>query len=64
LKTLEPQIAGCNDLALLNRIFGTSYSDNAALVDYMIGNKTECALKIFESSETVIFPSYIEDAVR
>lgn len=64
LKTLEPQIAGCNDLALLNRIFGTAYADNATLVDYMIGNKTECALKIFESGEAVIFPSYIEDAVR
>ncbi len=64
MKTLEPQIAGCNDLALLNGVFGTACADKAALVDYMIGNKTECALKIFESGEAVIFPAYIEDAVR
>jgi hypothetical protein len=61
-KTLEPQLAGCNDLALMNTVLGMEYADKTLLVDYMINNKTDWALKVFETSETVVWPQYIKDA--
>lgn len=61
--TLEPQIAKCNDLAPLNGIFGTSFSDKVALVDYMTENKTEYALMLFETNVTFAIPQYIQNAV-
>ena len=30
----------------------------------MVGNKTNCALKIFGSSDTIKFPQYILDAIN
>jgi putative ATP-dependent endonuclease of the OLD family len=62
--TLEPQIAKCNDLAKLNEILGTSCDDSGSLVEYMVKNKTECALKIFDTGEAVGLPQYIQDAVQ
>ena len=62
--TLEFQITKINDLGMLNRIFGTTYSDTQALSEYMIKNKTECALKIFETEQAVRLPQYIQDAVE
>lgn len=63
-ETLESQLAKCNDLQLLNRIFATPYLDKNSLVDYMKNNKTECALKIFDSSETVKAPYYLANAIN
>jgi predicted ATPase len=63
-KTLEPQMAKTNTLALLNKIFGTAYADVPLLVAYMENNKTEWALKLFESDEAVTYPKYIADAVQ
>jgi predicted ATP-dependent endonuclease of OLD family len=63
-KTLEPQIVKHNNLALLNKIFGTTFPDKPSLIDHMESNKTECALSIFETQETVVFPPYILDAVK
>ena len=62
-KTLEPQLAKCNTLALLNSVLGTNHQTKAELIDYMVNNKTECALKFFESNEAVIFPQYVNDAI-
>ncbi|RYX98743.1 ATP-dependent endonuclease, partial [bacterium] len=61
--TLEPQLVKCNTLELLNSIFSKSFPDKATLTTHMINNKTECALKIFESSEPVIMPNYIKNAL-
>lgn len=63
-KTLEPQIVKCNRLDLLNKIFGTTCYDKGSLVEYMENNKTECALMIFESDETITLPKYLTDAVE
>ena len=30
----------------------------------MVSNKTECALKIFDTTETINFPEYIEEAIN
>jgi putative ATP-dependent endonuclease of the OLD family len=61
--TLEPQIAKCNSLELLNAIFGKSFPDKESLSHYMVNNKTECALAILESHNTITIPEYIENAV-
>jgi predicted ATP-dependent endonuclease of OLD family len=63
-KSLEPQLAKCNELQTLNEIFGTKHDDLAALISYMENNKTECALKIFDTQITVKMPDYIKDAVQ
>lgn len=62
--TLEPKLLKVNGLDKLNRIFGTNYIDEDDLRKYMKHNKTECGLKIFESSEQVEIPEYILEAVR
>ena len=61
--TLEPKLVKENDLPTLNKILGTTCSDTDGLHRYMKVNKTECALRIFETAEEVIFPKYIEDAI-
>jgi len=63
-RTLELQIAKINTLALLNGIFGTKHSDMAALTEHMLNNKTECALKIFETDKDIRLPEYIQNAVQ
>jgi len=62
--TLEPKILKNNSLAELNTIFGTSYTENDDMHRYMKTNKTECAIKIFDSSKFVNFPQYILDAIN
>lgn len=64
--TLEPKLlkANGNDVALFNGIFGTSYTDADDLRKYMKHNKTECALAIFDTDKTVVFPAYITEAIK
>lgn len=61
--TLEPKLLKENSINLFNKIFGTNHVDHNTMHVYMKANKTECALKIFESSENIIFPKYILDAI-
>ncbi|MCC6508083.1 MAG: AAA family ATPase [Pirellulaceae bacterium] len=64
--TLEPQLLKANSLDKLNMIFGTTCEDEAALLSYMghKDHKTDCALRIFESTETWAVPEYIERAIE
>jgi hypothetical protein len=62
-KTLEPQILGVNDVETLNDIFETNKS-KAELEKYMASNKTESALKIFDSDSDINIPEYINDAIE
>ena len=64
LKTLEPQIVSCNELAILNKIFGKTYITSESMTKYMIENKTEWAMKIFETDDTIDFPGYIWNAIK
>jgi len=69
LNTLEPQIVNANidNLETLCKILNIDfkkYNNSKTVVDYMINNKTECALKIFESDEVLNFPEYIINAVK
>jgi predicted ATP-dependent endonuclease of OLD family len=61
--TLEPQLLKANSRKVLNAILGKAYADDAALLKYMTGNKTDCALKVFETAETWITPGYISNAI-
>lgn len=67
-KTLEPQIvlANRNSLDNLRQILGlgsSKYPDENHLIDYMLGNKTEVALKLFETEIPFDIPDYIAKAV-
>lgn len=62
--TLEPQIVKHNDLSVLNKILGVECADKQELADYMIGNKTECALRLLESPEKITIPPYVENAIK
>lgn len=68
LRTLEPQIVYANKSNLKNlmTILGIKqeeYTDAQAVIDYMIDNKTESALKLFETEKEFTFPNYILDAI-
>lgn len=61
--TLEPKLLKANSLNLFNMIFGTQYANEDDLRKYMKHNKTECAMAIFNTSETIVFPNYIMEAI-
>jgi predicted ATP-dependent endonuclease of OLD family len=63
--TLEPQITHCNERKVLNKIFSTKEEDipEDILIKYMKNNKTDCALKIFQTKEQIKMPDYIEEAI-
>lgn len=66
LNTLEPQFAEVNDLDKCLKLFNlkkNEYNDKDALIKYMKKNKTEWALKVFESSEQFIVPRHIDEAI-
>lgn len=63
-KTLEPQLLHANSLAVVNKILGKHFATKDELLVYMGKNKTECALKFFETDETWNVPAYIARAVR
>ncbi len=62
--TLEPKFLRANNLEKLNTVFGTTYQSNDDLHRYMKSNKTECALKVFETEEILEYPQYILDAIN
>jgi len=63
-RTLEPQLLKANDREKLNTILNKKHSDDEALLKYMDRNKTDCALKMFETSEAWTAPGYIANAVQ
>jgi putative ATP-dependent endonuclease of the OLD family len=60
--TLEPCMLRANNLDTLNEILETNKSTDDELIYYMVNNKTECALKIFDTTQNIKFPKYIEDS--
>lgn len=62
--TLEPQIVEVNSLENLNSILNTNYKNKDELKKYMEGHKTECALKIFETSKEIVLPDYVQSAIE
>ena len=64
LRTLENHLVTLNDRITLNRIFGKAYATEDDLLAFMLKNKTDCALKIFDSPEKLIIPEYIQNAIK
>ena len=62
--TLEPKLLKYNSVEKLNKIFLTEFNNDNEMNKYMVENKTECALKIFETMEEIQFPQYIMDAIK
>ncbi|WP_372631978.1 ATP-dependent endonuclease [Cohnella sp.] len=62
--TLEPKLLKVNNLDKLNTIFETDYTHHDDMHKYMKSKKTECALKVFETEELIVFPEYILEAIR
>ena len=65
IDTLEPNLLKANnyDIELFNKIFGKKYTSIGKLLNYMLNNKVECALKIFEYSDKIKYPKYILEAL-
>lgn len=63
-KTLEPQLLKANSLELLNAILGTKHKTKEKLLSHMEKKKTDCALKMFESSTKWTVPEYIHNAIN
>ncbi|GJF07285.1 hypothetical protein PSD17_62320 [Pseudonocardia sp. D17] len=62
-RTLEPQLVHAAGGRALAEVLGVSFSTNEALSEYMTAQKTDAALKIFNSDCTITMPKYIEDAI-
>jgi predicted ATPase len=62
--TLEPQLLKANSLFVLNAILGKSCATEDDLLAYMSKNKTDCALKMFETDQKWDAPGYIKNAIR
>lgn len=62
-KTLEPQLLKANDRATINAIIGRDFQTDAELLAYMEANKTEAALRFFETDRPWTVPAYIEAAI-
>lgn len=61
--TLEPCILRANSLEIINEILGKNYNSDDELIEYMVGNKTDCAIQIFKSSKDIKYPDYIKKAI-
>ena len=62
-QTLEPQLLKANSLDTLNMILGTKHSDGDALLRHMARNKTDCALRLFQTNDAWLAPDYIARAI-
>lgn len=61
--TLEPQLLKANSLNTINSVLGKQFKTEDELLNYMSKHKTDCALQIFSSQQSINFPQYIIDAI-
>lgn len=61
--SLEQQLIKSNSLAQLNQVLAKTFADEAALLKFMRGNKTDTALAIFSSPHAIVFPDYVQRAI-
>lgn len=61
-KTLEPQLITANSTATMKTLLNLRSQDNPET--WMPNHKTETALRILESDQTITFPPYIIEAVE
>lgn len=61
--TLEPCIVRANSLNEINNVLEKSFQSDDELIKYMVGNKTDSAIKIFNSEISITYPDYIKKAI-
>jgi putative ATP-dependent endonuclease of the OLD family len=64
LRTLENHLVRLNTRDQLNQLFGKAYATDAELLCFMLNNKTDWALKVFDSPDALVMPEYIQNAVE
>jgi putative ATP-dependent endonuclease of OLD family len=62
--TMEPQLVKANGRDLVNKILGKSYATDEELLKHMQDNKTECALKFFETTTVWKVPEYFSHVIE
>lgn len=62
--SLEDQLVKENGYEAIGTALGKDHPDAASLIAYMKGDKTECALRLFESSHAWRAPEYIRRAIE
>ena len=62
--TLEPQLVKANGLVAMNTLLDKNFATEEELIAFMINNKADCALRIFEKGEGVKIPPYILHAIQ
>lgn len=62
--TLEPRMLAANGCAALEEVLGTAFEEEERILKHMRANKTDCALKIFNSEKNLKFPAYVIDAIE
>ena len=45
-------------------MFGNKFKNRKAIGEYMLENKTDWALKVFDYDGAITFPQYIENAIE
>lgn len=63
LYTLEKILIAYNGRSLLNEILKKEFESDDDLLEYMIDNKTECALAIFKSDKEIEYIPEVKDAI-
>ena len=62
--TLEPCLLACNELSVINQILNRNDATKESLLQYMLKNKTKCALQLFDTKIEFNIPDYIQEAVN
>ncbi len=65
LNTLEPQLVASNGRDLINRVLNKSFTTDDEAVTHMTSsnNKTDVALALHDTTETLTMPPYIQEAI-
>jgi predicted ATPase len=63
LPSLEQQIVAVNELETLNAVLGKNCATKEEARDWMTNNKTDAALRIFDSPTPINYPNYIGVAI-
>ncbi|MCD1656000.1 AAA family ATPase [Treponema zuelzerae] len=63
LSTIEIAFCACNTVANLNKIFIKDFGSIEEIKNWMLNNKTEWSLRVFESAEKIEYPEYIKNAI-
>lgn len=63
-RTLEPQLVNVNGLDGMNELLDVEFENKKDLLKHMKRNKTDWALKVFNSKKPFKIPDYIERAIQ